>query len=166
MTTPAVASGRKAVLDYALTLLGRRPYSRQALRLALEKRAYQPAEVDEALKRLEEWGYIDDRYYVITRINKYIEEKKSRLFIKSRLLAAGVLPEIISAELERLYPPAKERELLHKLWAELHAKGRGKRSFANGEPTTKELLKWSRKLLSSGFPEEEVEVCFEQEVDS
>lgn len=165
MTTPSAASGRKSVLDYALSLLGRRPYSQQALRLALEKRGYQPVEIDAALKRLEEWGYIDDRYYVITRINKYLEEKKSRLFIKSRLLAAGVLPEIISAELERLYPPAKERELLHRLWVELHTKGKGERSF-NGKPSTKELLKWSRKLLSAGFPEEEVKVCFEQEVDS
>ena len=53
MTQPATPK-RKRALDCALTLLGRRPYSRQALRLALEKRAYQPVEIGEALDRLEE----------------------------------------------------------------------------------------------------------------
>lgn len=161
MTQPATPK-RKRALDCALTLLGCRPYSRQALRLALEKRAYQPAEIGEALNRLEEWGYLDDRYYVITRIQKYIEEKRSRLFIKNKLQQAGVLPEIINDELDRLYPQAKEREVLRQLWAGFYAH----RLTIKGKPTSKELLKWARRLLAAGFSEEDVKVCFEQEADS
>ncbi|HHU52324.1 MAG TPA: regulatory protein RecX [Firmicutes bacterium] len=161
MTQPATPK-RKRALDCALTLLGRRPYSRQALRLALEKRAYQPVEIGEALDRLEEWGYLDDRYYAITRIQKYIEEKRGRLFIKNKLQQAGVLPEIINAELDRLYPQAKEREVLRQLWAGFYAH----HLTTKGRPTSKVLLKWSRRLLAAGFSEEEVKVCFEQEADS
>jgi len=160
MTKPRGASQRKTVLDCALTMLGRKPYSRQELRIALETKDYRAEEIEETLTRLLEWGYVDDRLYAETRIEKLLAADRSRNFIKHKLMEAGVSPEICGAELDRLYPPDREKELIYNLWRGFHTKINGRK------PTAKELMKWARKLMTAGFPKEEVQVCFEQEVDS
>lgn len=160
MTKPRGASQRKTVLDCALTMLGRKPYSRQELSTALGKKGYASQEVEETLTRLLDWGYLDDRLYAETRIEKFLAAGRSRLFIKHKLIAAGVPQKICEVELDRLYSPEKERELIYNLWRGFHTKINGRK------PMSKERVKWARKLLAAGFPKEEVQVCFEQEVDS
>ena len=160
MTKSRGALQRKTVLDCALSMLGRKPYSRQELGIALETKGYRAEEIGETLTRLLDWGYVDDRLYAETRIEKFLATGRSRLFIKHKLMEAGVPLEICGAELDRLYPPDQEKELIYNLWREFHTKINGRK------PTAKELMKWARKLLAAGFPKEDVQVCFEQEVDS
>jgi regulatory protein len=50
--------------DRAVRLLARRPYSTTEIRRHLESKAIAPPVVDEALARLEQLGYVDDRAFV------------------------------------------------------------------------------------------------------
>ena len=50
-------------LDTGLRLLGRRAHSRAELRRKLAQRRYSPGDVDTALTRLGELGYLDDRAF-------------------------------------------------------------------------------------------------------
>src|SRR5207248_9318412 len=50
-------------LDAGVRMLARRAHSRAELRLKLRRRGYQPGEIEEALTRLTELGYIDDEAF-------------------------------------------------------------------------------------------------------
>lgn len=146
----------QTALEWALTLLGRKDFSVRELRTALEKRGFAEEEITEALKRIRNWGYLDDRDFTRRRIEKFLREGKSRSYIKYRLESYEIPLSIISEELNRLYPPEKEREVLSSWWEKL-------RSQVRGRPAVKEKTKWARKMLTAGFAPEDVQACYEQE---
>jgi len=71
-------------LDAGLRLLGRRAHSRVELLLKLTRRGFEGMAIRDALKRLEELGYLDDRAF-------------ARSFVRRRGSARG--PRALSAEL-------------------------------------------------------------------
>lgn len=89
--------GNSEVLAYAVRLLARRAFSRGRLRAKLLAR-FPEGEVEEALARLEELGYLGDRAFAETFVagrRKYGPRKLRQL-----LLAQGV-PEAVVAEVLR-----------------------------------------------------------------
>jgi regulatory protein len=71
-------------LDAALRLLGRRAHSRAELERKLSRRRHPPDEIDSALARLDELGYLDDSAFAAGLV---------------RLRAASRGPRALSAEL-------------------------------------------------------------------
>ncbi|MGH7763086.1 MAG: regulatory protein RecX [Candidatus Dormibacteraceae bacterium] len=85
-TTRAAGARKPTVgaLDAGLRLLGRRAHSRSELRRKLGRRGYVEAEVDAAVARLDELGYLDDRTFA----EGHVRRRQS-----------GLGPRALSAEL-------------------------------------------------------------------
>jgi regulatory protein len=65
---------RKALAD-ALTLLGRRDFTEAALRARLLKRGHDEPQVDEAVRRCIEYGYVDDRAWGMRRASELFRRR-------------------------------------------------------------------------------------------
>jgi regulatory protein len=63
-----VAGTQRTAIAQALAMLARRDYSRAGLRSKLLAKKYPQAEVDEALERCTEMGYLDDRLFGRSRL--------------------------------------------------------------------------------------------------
>jgi len=74
--------------NYALNLLGARPYSTSALRKKLIQKQYSPADADDAIRRLVDNGLLNDA--------KYAEQ-----FARSRILSTGASRRRVQQDLYR-----------------------------------------------------------------
>src|SRR5207248_2551431 len=72
--------------------------SRAELRLKLRRRGYQPGEIEEALTRLTELGYIDDAAFARALAGRRSGERGRRA-IAAELMAKGVGRDVIQAAL-------------------------------------------------------------------
>src|SRR5690554_6422307 len=144
-------------MEQALVFLSRKDYSRRELKIALKKNGCSEAEIEETVERLGEWCYVDDRVFAASEIDRFLQDGKSRAFIKYRLELSGVPALIIEEEMAKNYPPEKEEEVLRTWWNKLREGLRGR------EPLVKEKTRWARRLLTAGFPRESVQACFEED---
>ncbi len=150
-----------SALEYSLTLLEKRDFCNQELRRRLAQRGYPEEEVDEALTRLQEWGYLNDQAYLQRQVEKYLAAGKSRAFIRQRLLLSGLEPEVVEEGLAQYYPPGRERALIKFWWEKLFGGDTGRTA-----PGKKEIIKWARRLYAAGFPAEEIEPYLNQVKES
>ena len=79
---------RPTAYNYALNLLGARPYSTSALRRKLIQKEYEPADADHAIGRLVDNGLLDDR--------KYAEQ-----FARSKIVTTGASKRRVQQDLYR-----------------------------------------------------------------
>ena len=79
---------RPTAYNYALNLLGARPYSTSALRKKLMQKEYEPADADDAIGRLVANGLLDDR--------KYAEQ-----FARSKMVTTGASKRRVQQDLYR-----------------------------------------------------------------
>ena len=79
---------RPTAYNYALNLLGARPYSTSALRRKLIQKEYEPADADDAIGRLVDNGLLDDR--------KYAEQ-----FARSKMVTSGASKRRVVQDLYR-----------------------------------------------------------------
>jgi regulatory protein len=79
---------RPTAYNYALNLLGARPYSTSALRKKLIQKEYEPADADDAIGRLVDNGLLDDR--------KYAEQ-----FARSKIVTTGASKRRVQQDLYR-----------------------------------------------------------------
>jgi regulatory protein len=79
---------RPTAYNYALNLLGARPYSTSALRKKLIQKEYEPADADNAIGRLVDNGLLDDR--------KYAEQ-----FARSKIVTMGASKRRVQQDLYR-----------------------------------------------------------------
>ena len=79
---------RPTAYNYALNLLGARPYSTSALRKKLIQREYEPSDADHAIGRLVDNGLLDDR--------KYAEQ-----FARSNMITTGASKRRVQQDLYR-----------------------------------------------------------------
>ena len=79
---------RPTAYNYALNLLGARPYSTSALRKKLIQKEYEPADADDAIGRLVDNGLLDDR--------KYAEQ-----FARSKMVTTGASKRRVQQDLYR-----------------------------------------------------------------
>lgn len=139
------------VMDWALKALSRQAVSREKLREKLIKAGFQEDEIIDCLKRLDGWGYLNDRQFVIDRIEGLKKKFKSRNYILDNLRQSGLAVELIEELLAQYYP--EELEIV--IAQQALAKRRGRRD----RPNAKERF----FLLRSGFAQDTVERCFPEE---
>lgn len=111
----------KTALDAALSYLSRRLLTRFEMIQRLRLKGYSPDEVEKALERLTEWGYLNDREYALAYIrSKQASYSKKRIEVE--LSRKGIEEELIEGVLEELYLPSQERVLCSqqaaKMWSE------------------------------------------------
>lgn len=91
--------------DKAVELLALRPHFRRQLEDKLRQRGYADAEVEEALRRLEGQGYLDDR-----RLAREVAGQRAgrggegSRRVRAELLKRGAAPEAVDAAVEEVLP--------------------------------------------------------------
>ena len=106
MSSPdEVPEGGRGALPKAVDLLARRPHFRAELAAKLERRGFSDAEVDAALARLDELGYLDDRGTAAAWVRSTVERKcwgPRRL--RAELGRRGVEETIVDAVVPPAFP--------------------------------------------------------------
>lgn len=103
----------KSARECALSLLERQDRTEYELRQKLKEREYELAEIDETLRFLKAYRYIDDAEYAGRYIRTY-SAKKSNRRLRCDLERKGVAKEIILQWLEEL-PVDEETQIRHYL---------------------------------------------------
>ena len=149
----------KTALDAALSYLSRRAMARSELEQRLLQKRYSSDDVDNALCRLSEWGYLNDREYS----HSYIRAKQmnySKKRIEVELKRRGIEDRLIEETLEETYLPNQEKELCRrqaqKIWTEEFRRWESsyqhKKSYAKIPRDTFLRQKVGQKLLQKGYP--------------
>lgn len=90
--------------ETAINILSRKDHSREELRLKLVKRKYPDSEIDLALRRCQEFGYINDERYAEKLIRYLLQAKKfSNWVIKKNLEQRGIDCNIIDEVFARMH---------------------------------------------------------------
>lgn len=148
---------QRSALSVALDFLSRRQYTALQLTKRLAEKGFSSEEIDEALVRLREWKYLDDRAYALSYI-KYKEKKLSRTMISIELQRSGLSEDLISEILEESYPENIEYMncllLGRKVLIIEDRKWQRKMSTSSDKMPQKIVLrkKVGDKLLSKGYP--------------
>lgn len=151
----------KSALDTALTFLSRRSLTRYELQIRLEKKEYSEEEISEAMRRVEGWGYINDRALALSFSQSKLMTY-SRRRVRQELLKRGIPSTIIEEVLEQVFLPKQEFEqcadLANKLWS-LEAKRwensyQYKKTYAKIPRTLFLNQKVGQKLVQKGYPME------------
>jgi regulatory protein len=101
----------KTAIQYAMGKLSRRFYSRRIMKDMLTEAGYGAASVEDALARLEQWGYLDDLKLARNQLRRYtIRQPKGKLWIRRRLVLEGFEPDVVRQVLEE-YTDDQESEL-------------------------------------------------------
>jgi regulatory protein len=138
---PGRAQPVVGALDAGLRLLGRRAHASAELRLKLRRRGHAPAEIDAALARLAELGYLDDRSFAEGHVRRRSSGRGPRA-LSQELASRGVERSVADGAVagfdaeaqlasatqfaERLYgrrPSPGYREMLNTIGAKLLRRG-------------------------------------------
>ena len=82
-----------------LTLLARKPRTERDLRAALGD-AFQPIDIDRALARLHELGYLDDRAWSERYVAGQRAQTRGRSLLRNELRARGVADDVVAEALD------------------------------------------------------------------
>ena len=134
-----------------MRLLGRRAHSRVELRRKLTRRGFDPEEVENALRRLSEQGYVDDASFAAGHVRRR-SANLGPMALSAELSARGVDRVVAGAALDGFDRPAQvaaATRLAERL--AVHAPG-GRRAHLSGSAGYRELLNSvGAKLLRRGF---------------
>lgn len=149
----------KSALDAALAYLSRRSLTRYELEQRLLKKGYSSDDIEGALKRVSEWGYLNDREYAYAYIRtKQVNYSKKRIEVE--LKRRGLEEELIEETLQEVYLPKQEKELCmrhaQRIWAEEFRRWESsyqyKKSYLTIPRNTVLRQKVGQKLLQKGYP--------------
>lgn len=109
----------KSALDTALTCLSKRALTYFELKIRLEKKGYSEEEINEAMERVEGWGYINDQAYALSFSQSKLSSW-SRKRVQQELLRRGVSLIVIEDVLDQVFQTEQElsqcRNLAQKMW--------------------------------------------------
>ena len=131
-------------MDLALKSLSRRAYSRSKMVAGLNRAGFDERQTKECISKLENWGYLNDREFGISRIATLQARLKSRNYVAGDLESQGIPSLLIAELLAEFYPEEMELEIARKL---LQKKQRPQ----NKGPAV---------LTRAGFSESTVHRCF------
>ena len=131
-------------MDLALKCLSRRAYSHSKIVAKLGQAGFDETEINECVRRLEDWGYLNDREFGMSRIATLQARLKSRNYVEGDLEAQGISHELVQELLAEFYPEEMEPEIASEL---LQKKPRKK-------------SKGYALLLRAGFSESTIHRCF------
>ena len=88
--------------DHAVSLLARRDYASGELARTLSKMTENRENIDKALSRLVECGYLDDNRLITHMIDKHVRKKHGPARIKQEIRQKGFSPELVEQMLEKM----------------------------------------------------------------
>ncbi len=139
--------------DRVLDLIGNRDYSVSELRSKLKQKGYPEGEINSALKKAEEFGYLNDIRFAVNWVKN---RKEKKLASKRRLLMElwqrGISKEIAQRALEESYDSSEVEIVVSilKNWLE-HDK----------EPSKKTIVKWYQRIVRRQFPSYIIKEAFD-----
>ena len=102
-------------LDRSLLILAGRPHAAAELARKLRQRGHEDAEIEAAMRRLRELGYLDDRAFAESLVG-WRSRTRGRRAMASELAARGVSRDV-AAEVLAAVDPGAELEAARKLVA-------------------------------------------------
>ena len=138
----------EALWDYALRLLGQRPYSAAELKQKLLRRADSPAAATTVIAKLREYGLADDAKFSEAFATARLQNKGfGRMRVLRDLQAKRVAPSIAKTAVEKTFSGVEETDLAKRY---LERKYRGK-NLAELFREEKHLAAAYRRLRTAGF---------------
>jgi regulatory protein len=138
-----------ALWDFAVKVLAARAHSTGELRRKLAARAERPADVEDAIARLREYGYLNDHRFAENFAGAKLENNglgKSRVLIDLR--QRKVSPDLAQRTVDRVYKDVDEMELIASF---LRRKVHTKAPLAEALEDPSTLASVYRKLIRAGF---------------
>jgi regulatory protein len=136
--------------EAALKMLAGRELSEAQVRQRLVRRKYDSTDIDGAIERLKEGGYIDDaRAAAIIARRETTVRRRGKTRVNSRLRAAGIAASIADRAVEEVFKDVDADALLD---ASLERRLRGRTRVAD----EKERQRLYRYLIGQGFEGERV----------
>jgi regulatory protein len=134
--------------NYAVRALGSRAHSSGELRAKLRLRAERLADADEAMARLRELGYLDDRRFAENFAATRLENQRlGRARVLNDLRARRVAPAVAEQTIQRVYKDVDETELIEE-YLERKLRIRERPDLLRDD---KALASAFRRLLRAGF---------------
>jgi regulatory protein len=139
-------TSRKPAFDMAVDFLARRMRTGKEVRVFLSgKGGYDEGETDEAIERLEELGYIDDRAYAARYLEILVGKKRGRIRIKEEMRRRGLDSGIIEETLADGYAESVEREYALRIASNILG------ALPEGMDARKAAQKISSRLVTQGY---------------
>ena len=88
-----VESETRSAFDKLITIISRQLYSKRDIELKLIKYGYNKIAIEQAIKKAEEYGYINDKTYAKIIVDS--KKLKSKMEIKNSLFLKGIKQDII-----------------------------------------------------------------------
>lgn len=138
----------EALWSYALRALQRKPHSRQELKQKLSQRAQSIADLNSALVKLREYGFIDDRKFSEAFAEARLRNQGfGRMRVARELRAKRVAPEVAAEAVDRAFSGTDEKQLVEQFLARKY-RGKNLASFLAEE---KNVASVYRRLRLAGF---------------
>ena len=132
---------KTSALHKAVSLLARKSYGIHEMRCKLKTAGYESEDIETAVDRLVQEGYLDDRAYVRAYVRDQMRlRRKGPKLIRAELLAKKVAAETVDAVLEEQYPQDLQWENVLALIE--------KWSRSSASYTEQQLM---RKLIQKGY---------------
>lgn len=130
----------------ALYLLERCDRTEQELRTKLG-RNYEPEIVDEAVRYVKQYGYIDDRRYAVNYLKSRCQVKSRRQVEQELLYKKGISREVLEEACQET--EVQDESLLIRRWME-------KKHYSPEEATPEEQRRLYLFLMRRGFQSEDI----------
>lgn len=142
---------KRSPLDYALRVLSRRRVSKGQMRDSMRRKGYPEEDVENALLKLCEWGYLDDAGFARDILQSAISgcplgRRRAEFELSKRLFDK----ELIASAVDDTYQEVREEELA-SLAAKKYLDGK-----VSGPVKEKERERLARWLQRRGFDSESI----------
>lgn len=114
LTQIKLENGKLAAFSRALSYIEKGLRTEKQLRDYLREKGYLEESVDEAIGKLSEYGYIDDRLFAESYIRTYMQ-RKGKLKLKFELLTKGVEADVAEEALDDILEEDDSLETCRKL---------------------------------------------------
>ena len=106
---------KNQALKFAMKLLDIRKRSVFEIRKRLKQKEFEEEIINEIIKELFEYGYLNDEEFAEAYINDRINfNPRGNFLVKKELREKGVAEDIVNEKIKELFPAEKEKELAKK----------------------------------------------------
>ncbi len=138
-------------LEKATWYLSRKPHTAKEVTDYLLSKGYEAGETEDAVRQLEEYGYIDDLAYAKMYFEYGFEKGRGRDRIYRELAGKGIPKDLADRALDMLEDVPDERETAFALAARIVEESGGDLSEMSYDEKQKLRAKIVRRLASRGF---------------
>jgi regulatory protein len=139
------------LFEYAVQCLGRRPYAAEELKTKLRTRAARVADVDAAITRLKDVGYLDDKRFAESfALNRAENDGFGKMRVLSDLRARRVAPKLAEKAVAQVFEDRSESAQIEAYIERRMPSLRASRAEGRIEDA-RELARGYRRLRRAGF---------------